>query len=71
MSAIRAPWRFGASGNRKDLFMSGEDKKIGQVVPIKGFVQDFIGFSIIGMLKSLNNVPEPQEIEIKVKAKPE
>ncbi|HLD36430.1 MAG TPA: hypothetical protein VJC37_06880 [Planctomycetota bacterium] len=59
--------------------MSGEDKKIGlvqikvngQVVPIKGFVQDFIGFSIIGMLKSLNNVPEPQEIEIKVKAKPE
>jgi len=59
--------------------MSGEENKIGlvqvkvngQVVPIKGFVQDFIGFSIIGMLKSLNNVPEAQEIEVKIKVKPE
>lgn len=57
--------------------MSGEEKKIGlvqvkvngQVVPIKGFVQDFIGFSIIGMLKSLNDVPEPQEVEVKIKVK--
>jgi len=59
--------------------MSGEEKKIGlvqvkvngKVVPIKGFVQDFIGFSIIGMLKSLNDVPEPQDVEVKIKVKPE
>ena len=59
--------------------MSGEEKKIGlvqvkvngKVVPIKGFVQDFIGFAILGMLKSLNDVPEPQEVEVKIKVKPE
>lgn len=59
--------------------MSGEEKKIGLVqikvngktVPIKGFVQDFIGFAILGMLKSLNDVPEPQEVEVKIKVKPE
>jgi len=59
--------------------MSGEEKKIGlvqvkvngKVVPIKGFVQDFIGFAILGMLKSLNDVPEPQEVEIRIKTKPE
>lgn len=57
--------------------MSGEEKKIGlvqvkvngKVVPIKGFVQDFIGFAILGMLKSLNDVPEPQEVEVKIKVK--
>ncbi|MBI4713446.1 MAG: hypothetical protein HY762_09150 [Planctomycetes bacterium] len=56
--------------------MSGEEKKIGlvqikvdgQLLPIKGFVQDFIGFAILGMLKSLRDVgPEPKEIEIKIK----
>ncbi|MEW6025988.1 MAG: hypothetical protein AB1599_01650 [Planctomycetota bacterium] len=59
--------------------MSGEDKKIGlvqvkvngKVIPIKGFVQDFIGFAVLGMLKSLNDVPEPQEVEVKIKVKPE
>lgn len=59
--------------------MSGEDKKIGlvqvkvngKIVPIKGFVQDFVGFAILGMLKSLNDVPEPQEVEVKIKVKPE
>jgi hypothetical protein len=55
--------------------MSDEKKKIGPVqvkvngklVPLKGFVQDFIGFSILGMLKSLKDIPEPEEIEVKVK----
>jgi hypothetical protein len=59
--------------------MSGEEKKIGlvqikvngKIVPIKGFVQDFIGFAVLGMLKSLNNVPEPQDVEVKIKVKPE
>lgn len=58
--------------------MSGEEKKIGlvqvkvngKIVPIKGFVQDFIGFAILGMLKSLNDVPEPQEVEVKIKVHP-
>ncbi len=55
--------------------MSGEEKKVGGVqgkvkgktVPIKGFVQDFIGFSILGMLESLREVSDPQEVEIKIK----
>ena len=56
--------------------MSGEEKKIGlvqvkvdgKVVPIKGFVQDFIGYAVLGMLKSLRDVPtEPKEIEVKIK----
>lgn len=56
--------------------MSGEEKKIGLVqvkvdgktVPIKGFVQDFIGYAVLGMLKSLREVPaEPKEIEVKIK----
>lgn len=59
--------------------MSGEKKKISlvqvkvndKVVPIKGFIQDFIGFAILGMLKSLRDVEEPQEVEVKIKVKPE
>jgi hypothetical protein len=56
--------------------MSGEEKKIGlvqvkvdgKVIPIKGFVQDFIGYAVLGMLKSLREVPaEPKEIEVKIK----
>lgn len=55
--------------------MSGAEKKIwlvqvkinGKIVPIKGFVQDFIGFAILGMLQSLRDIPEPQEVEIKIK----
>ncbi len=56
--------------------MSGETKSLnlvqvkvdGKVIPIKGFVQDFIGYAVLGMLKSLRDVPpEPKEIEIKIK----
>lgn len=56
----------------------GEEKKIGLVqvkadgklIPIKGFVQDFVGYTIIGMLSSLRGINNPQEIEIKIKVKP-
>jgi len=55
--------------------MSGEQKKIGLVqvkvngklVPIKGFVQDFLGFGILGMLESLRGTENPKEVEIKIK----
>lgn len=59
--------------------MPNEEKKIelvqvkvnGQPVVIKGFVQDFIGLSILGMLQSLKDVPNPREIDIHIKVKPE
>jgi len=57
--------------------MSGKDKKIGLVqvkvngkfIPLKGFVQDFISSTILGMLKSLRGTDNPKEVEIKIKLK--
>ncbi|MFH1231202.1 MAG: hypothetical protein V1709_06860 [Planctomycetota bacterium] len=57
--------------------MLGKDKKIGLVqvkingklIPLKGFVQDFVGFTILGMLKSLRGTDNPKEVEIKIKLK--
>lgn len=43
----------------------------GQEVPVKGFVQDFIGLSILGMLKSLKDVPEPKDADIHIRFKSE
>jgi hypothetical protein len=56
----------------------GKEKKIGLVqlkvdgklVPLKGFVQDFIGYTIIGMLSSLKAISNPREIEMKIRVKP-
>lgn len=39
----------------------------GKVLPIKDFVQDFIGLTILGMLSSLHGVTHPKEVEIKIK----
>ena len=41
----------------------------GKLIPIKGFVQDFIGSGILGMLFSLKGVSNPKEIQIEIKAK--
>ncbi|MDI6733674.1 MAG: hypothetical protein QME16_07150 [Planctomycetota bacterium] len=59
--------------------MSGEKKRIGLVqikvngkfIPLKGFVQGFIGSTILGMLKGLKDVPEPEEpVRIMVEVNP-
>ena len=58
--------------------MSGKDKKTrrvelvqvkvnGKIIPLKGFVQDFIGSTILGMMKSLKDIDNPKEVEIKIK----
>lgn len=39
----------------------------GKLIPIKGFVQDFLGFGILGMLASLRGTENPEEVEIKIK----
>jgi len=57
--------------------MTGEKKRIdlvqvkinGKVLPIKGFVQDFIGLTIMGMLSALHGVSQPDNVEIKIKRK--
>ena len=57
--------------------MADEKKKIEQVqvkingepIPLKGFVQDFIGQSILGMISCLKRVSEPQDIEVTIKVK--
>ena len=38
-------------------------------VPIKGFVQDFIGLGVLGMLSSLRGVKDPKKVEITIKTK--
>jgi hypothetical protein len=56
---------------------SGSEKKIGLVqvkvngklIPLKGFVQDFIGYGILGMLSSLRGVKKPKQVEVKIKVK--
>lgn len=57
--------------------MADEKKKIEQVqvkingesIPLKGFVQDFIGQSILGMISCLKRVSEPHAIEVTIKVK--
>ncbi|MFA5794625.1 MAG: hypothetical protein WC980_06105 [Candidatus Brocadiia bacterium] len=40
----------------------------GQTIPMKGFIQEMIGYSVLGMLKSLKDVPaNPEEVDIKIK----
>ncbi|MBI4834121.1 MAG: hypothetical protein HY811_04810 [Planctomycetes bacterium] len=39
----------------------------GKPLPIKGFVQDFLGSGILGMLASLKGVDNPKEIQIEIK----
>jgi len=38
----------------------------GKLLPIKDFVQNFVGTTVIGMLSSLHGVSDPKEIEIKI-----
>ena len=53
----------------------GLDKKIGDVrlkvngnpVPMKGFVQDLIGFGVLAMVSTLKRVQDPKEIELIIK----
>lgn len=55
----------------------GAEKKIGLVqvkvdgklIPLKGFVQNFVGYTILGMLSSLRGIDNPQEVEVKIKVK--
>ena len=55
----------------------GVEKKIGDVrlkvdgkpVGMKGFVQDFVGFAVLGMLSTLRGVKDPQEIELTIKVR--
>jgi hypothetical protein len=44
-------------------------KANGKAIPIKGFVQDIIGLSILGMLSSLKGVDNPKSIQIEIKIK--
>lgn len=52
-----------------------EEKKVevkvtadGKAVPIKGFVQGFIGHTVLGMLKSLKETPSaPKEVIVTIK----
>ncbi|MFH0888735.1 MAG: hypothetical protein V1871_05955 [Planctomycetota bacterium] len=39
----------------------------GKLIPLKEFVQDFVGATILGMLKSLKHTDNPKEVEIKIK----
>ena len=39
----------------------------GKPIPMKGFVQDFLGFGIAAMVSSLKGVNDPKEIELIIK----
>lgn len=41
----------------------------GKRIPMKGFVQDFVARTVLGMVTALKGVAEPSEIEIKVRRK--
>ena len=41
----------------------------GKAIPIKGFVQDFVGFGVLGMLSSLKGVSGPKEIELTIRVR--
>ena len=53
----------------------GLKKKIGAVllkvngnpIPMKGFVQDFVGLTVAAMVSSLKGVKDAQEIELAIK----
>lgn len=40
----------------------------GKAIPIKGFVQGFIGYTILGMLQGLKGTPPtPKEVTVSIK----
>ena len=41
----------------------------GKPIPMKGFVQDFVGLTIVGMLSSLKGVSDPREIELAIRVR--
>jgi hypothetical protein len=55
----------------------GLEKKIGAVrlkvdgkpIPMKGFVQDFIGLTVAAMVSNLKGVSDAREIELTIKVK--
>lgn len=54
----------------KCVYMNEENVKLivnGKEIPIKGFVQDFIAKTVLGMVSSLKGVEEPKRIELLIK----
>lgn len=54
----------------KCVYMNEENVKLtvnGRGIPIKGFVQDFIARTVLGMVSSLKGVEEPKNIELLIK----
>ncbi len=53
----------------------GLKKKVGDVrlrvdgrpIPMKGFVQDMIGFTVAGLVANLKGVSDPKEIELVIR----
>ena len=41
----------------------------GKVVPMKGFVQDLVGSTVLGMLSTLKGVKDPGEVELSIKVR--
>ncbi|MBI4676598.1 MAG: hypothetical protein HY748_03345 [Elusimicrobia bacterium] len=50
---------------RKDA-VAVEVKADGRRVPMKAFVQDFVGRAVIGMLSALKGVGEPRRIGVRI-----
>ncbi|MBS7619355.1 molybdopterin-guanine dinucleotide biosynthesis protein B [Candidatus Bathyarchaeota archaeon] len=60
----------GAEKASKCVYMNEENVKLivnGKEIPIKGFVQDFIARTVLGMVSSLKGVEEPKRIELLIK----
>ena len=53
-------------GKRK--LRSVELRSDGKLVPMKGFVQFFIGSAILGMVSALKGVGEPKELTIRIES---
>ncbi|MCX5795957.1 MAG: hypothetical protein NTY77_10720 [Elusimicrobia bacterium] len=41
----------------------------GKAIPMKGFVQDFVGLTVAAMVSNLKGVGKPREIELKIKVR--
>ena len=50
----------------RKMIGSVELKVDGKTIPMKGFVQDFVGHAIVGMLSALKGIDKPREIELKL-----
>jgi len=41
----------------------------GKPIPMKGFIQDFLGLTVTAMVSTLKGVSDPREIELTIKVR--